>query len=96
MNDVVSINRLFLIMAREAANAKSAEIITGLSRPVLDRLGKMSLIDLENLAENAGLSLISFRINEEEMDRLSALHDGQRSAYALSVASSKGPDGRPC
>ncbi|MDO9227331.1 MAG: hypothetical protein Q8M09_11770 [Pseudomonadota bacterium] len=90
MNDIVSINRLFLIMAREAAKTKSGEVITGLSRPVLDRLGRLSLVELEELAQGAGLSLISFRLNEAELDRLVVLQDGQRSAYALSVAAARG------
>jgi len=90
MGDVVSINRLFLIMAREAANTKSGEVITGLTRPVLDRLGKMNLEEIERLAQGAGVSLISFRLNEAELERLASLHDGQRTAYAMSVVATKG------
>ena len=90
MGDIVSINRSFLIMAREAANTRSGEVITGLPRPVLDRLGKMNLDEIERLARGAGVSLISFRLNEAELERLASLHDRQRPAYALSVVATKG------
>ena len=47
MNDIISINRQFLTMAREAAKSKSGEIVTGLSRPVLDKLANLSLDQIE-------------------------------------------------
>lgn len=90
MGDIVSINRSFLILAREAANTTSGEVITGLPRAVLDRLGKMNLDEIERLAQSAGVSLISFRLNEAELDRLASLHDRKRPAYALSVVATKG------
>jgi flagellar transcriptional activator FlhD len=90
MGDIVSINRSFLIMAREAASTRSGEVITGLPRPVLDRLGKMNLDEIERLARGAGVSLISFRLNEAELDKLASLHDRQQPAYALSVVATKG------
>ncbi len=89
MNDIISINRQFLIMAREVANSKSGEIITGLSRPVLDKLAKLSLDQIEALAQAAGISLISFRISEAELSRLAALQEGQRTAYSLAVVASE-------
>ena len=90
MQDIVSINRQFLIMAREAANSKSGEIITGLSRQVLDRLSKLSLDQIEEIAQVAGVSLISFRLSEAELDRLASLQESQQRAYTLAVIASEG------
>jgi len=46
MNDIISINRQFLTMARDASKARSGELLTGLSRGVLDRLAQMSLEEI--------------------------------------------------
>ena len=87
MNDIVSINRQFLIMARQLANSKSesGEIVTGLPRPVLERLANLSLDQIEAIAERIGISLITIRLNEAELARLASLQDGQRAAYSLAV-----------
>ena len=86
MNDIISINRQFLIMAREASKARSGEVLTGLSRGVLDRLAQMSLDEIEAMARDIGISVISLRLNEVEMDRLLALHGLQKAAYTLAIA----------
>lgn len=90
MQDIVSINRQFLIMAREAANSQSGEIITGLSRQVLDKLSKLSLDQIEEIAQGAGVSLISFRLSEAELNRLTSLQKSQQKAYSLAVIASEG------
>ena len=90
MNDIISINRQFLIMAREAAKLESGELLTGLSRPLLDRLGGMTLDQIEGLAKVVGVSVISLRLNEAELNRLSALPDPQKAAYAVAVVASVG------
>jgi flagellar transcriptional activator FlhD len=89
MNDIVSINRLFLIMARGAASAKSGELITGLPRHVLDRLANLSLDQIEAIAKGAGVSLITFRLSEAELTRLIDLQESQRAAYSLAVVAAK-------
>lgn len=90
MQDIVSINRQFLIMAREAASSPSGEIITGLSRQVLDKLSKLSLAQIEEIAKGVGVSLISFRLSEDELDRLTSLQKSQKTAYSLAVIASEG------
>ena len=77
MNDIISINRQFLNMAREASKSKSGEILTGLSRPMLDWIGKMSLEQIESLSKDIGVSAINLRLSETEMDRLLALGAAQ-------------------
>ena len=88
MNDIISINRQFLTMAREAAKSKSGEVVTGLPRPVLDKLAKLSLDQIEGIAQEAAVSLISFRLTEVELHRLILLQNGQKAAYSLAVVAS--------
>ena len=88
MNDIISINRQFLTMAREAAKSKSSEIVTGLSRPVLDKLANLSLDQIEGIAQGAAVSLISLRLTEAELNRLVSLQNSQRTAYSLAVVAS--------
>lgn len=88
MNDIISINRQFLTMAREAGKSNSGEIITGLSRPILDKLGKLSLDQIEGIAQGAAVSLISFRLTEAELHRLVLLQNGRMAAYSLAVMAS--------
>lgn len=89
MNDIISINRQFLIMAREAANSKAGEIITGLPRPVLNQLTNLSLDQIEAIAQGIGVSLITLRLSEAELARLTTLHESQRAAYSLAVVASE-------
>ncbi len=86
MNDIISINRQFLNMAREASKLKSGEILTGLSRPMLDWIGKMSLEQIESLSKDIGVSAINLRLSETEMDRLLGLQTEQKAAYSVAVA----------
>lgn len=88
MGDAVSINRAFLIMAREAARANraSAEIATGLSSQTLERLSVMTIDEIERLAQSmGGISLITLRLDDAEIDRLVSLAPSARPAYAVSV-----------
>ena len=86
MNDIISINRQFLTMAREASKSRSGEVLTGLSRGVLDRLAQLSLDEIEAMARDIGISAISLRLSETEMDRLLALQGLQKAAYTMAVA----------
>lgn len=86
MNDIISINRQFLIMAREASKNESAELLTGLSRNVLDMIGKMTLEEIEAMARDMGISAISLRLSKTEMERLMALQGLQKAAYSMSIA----------
>jgi flagellar transcriptional activator FlhD len=88
MNDIISINRQFLIMAREASKSRSGEIMTGLSRTALDRIAQMTLDEIDAMARDIGISVISIRLTETEMDRLLSLQGFQKAAYSISVAAS--------
>ncbi|MFH1869291.1 MAG: hypothetical protein ABIK82_19500 [Pseudomonadota bacterium] len=93
MNDIISINRQFLIMAREASKSRSGEIMTGLSRTVLDRIAQMTLDEIDAMARDIGISVISVRLTESEMDRLLSLQGLQKAAYSISIAASARPRG---
>jgi hypothetical protein len=89
MLDVVSINRQFLTMARQAAQSPSGEIVTGLARPILDQLSRLTLDQIDAIARAASVSLISLRLTEAELQRLITLKNGRQMAYALAVVSSR-------
>jgi hypothetical protein len=90
MQDIISINRQFLTMAREAASDPSGEIITGLSKQVLGKLAQLSLEQIEEIAQGAGVSLISFRLSESELTRFISLEKSRQTAYSLAVMASRG------
>ena len=93
MIDIISINRQFLIMAREASKSRSGEIMTGLSRTTLDRIAQMTLDEIDAMARDIGISAISVRLTETEMDRLLSLQGLQKAAYSISIAASAKPRG---
>jgi hypothetical protein len=76
-------------MARETANSPSGEVITGLSRQVLDKLAGLSLEQIEEVAQRVGISLISFRLSESEFNRLISLKESRQPAYSLAVIASR-------
>ena len=48
----------------------------------------MTLEQIEGLAKGAGVSLISLRLNDAELNRLCTLHETQKAAYAIAVVAS--------
>ena len=87
MKDIISINRQFLIIAREQANSKPndthTDIATGLSKPILDRIGQLNTEEIEELAKSE-ISLFTLRVSEKQIDKiLSNLREKKRAAYLL-------------
>lgn len=87
MKDIISINRQFLIIAREQANSKPndtyMDIATGLSKPILDRIGQLNTEEIEELAKSE-ISLFTLRVSEKQIDKiLSNLREKKRAAYLL-------------
>ncbi len=73
MKDIISINRQFLIIAREQANSKPndtyKDIATGLSKTILDRIGQLNTEEIEELAKSE-ISLFTLRISEKQIDKI--------------------------
>jgi hypothetical protein len=76
-------------MAREAASSKSGELVTGLSRPVLERLATLPVDQIDVIAKQSGVSLFRLRLNEAELDRLLSLDGARRQSYLLNVVASE-------
>lgn len=89
MSDIISINRQFLTMAREASQSMSGEILTGLPRSVLDKLSKLTLDQIDDIAQAASVSLICLRLTETELQRLMSLRSRRQAAYALAVVATR-------
>lgn len=87
MKDIVSINRQYLLLARERAKnipkTSSFDVITGMSKAMLDRISQLSIDDIEVLATSE-INLFSIRISERQLDKIvSGVRDNKRSAYVL-------------
>jgi hypothetical protein len=67
--------------------------MTGLSRNALDRIAQMTLDEIDAMARDIGISVISIRLTETEMDRLLSLQGLQKAAYSISIAASARPRG---
>ena len=67
--------------------------MTGLSRTALDRIAQMTLNEIDAMARDIGISVISIRLTETEMDRLLSLQGLQKAAYSISIAASARPLG---
>lgn len=67
--------------------------MTGLSRTALDRIAQMTLDEIDAMARDIGISVISIRLTETEMDRLLSLQGLQKAAYSISIAASARPRG---
>ena len=55
-------------------------------RQALDRIAQMTLDEIDAMARDIGISAISIRLTETEMDRLLSLQGLQKAAYSISIA----------
>lgn len=93
-NDIVSITRQFLTIARSESKSGLGPLLTGLPQDVLDRLATLDLAQIESLALNVNVSLLTLRLDAAELERLIALGEKSRPSYALSLVASKNRDRR--
>ena len=50
--DILKINRQLLLLTRQMANdSDAAELMTGLSKPVIDKIATLDMDEIEELAE---------------------------------------------
>lgn len=94
MNDIVAINRQLLTLAKIAASSKEGGLVTGLPDGVLQKIAALDIAAIEALARHMPVSLMSFRLDETELDRLIAMPEFAKPAYAISVVSNKAPNKR--
>lgn len=88
MIDTVSVNRMFLLMARQAAELQAREIVTGLPSEVLEEIQRLSLEDIERLARSCKTCMFNVRFDVEQIRAITRMRDEAASAYSL-IASSK-------
>ena len=87
MKDVASINRNFLLQAREAAKKPEGQLLTGVAPSMLKRSSEFSVVHIESLASTFPVSAITIRLTEAELDRILATQ--RPGLYAVSVLSQR-------
>lgn len=90
MKDIFSLNRQFLVLARERAKEKPADVafdvVTGLNSAVLNKISQLTLEEIEELAQSE-ITLFTFRISEKQIDIiLSDMRKIKRAAYLVASA----------
>ena len=69
--DILKINRQLLLLTRQMANdSDAAELMTGLSKPVIDKIATLDMEEIEELAETVGVSLYTLRFSDSVFTRL--------------------------
>lgn len=94
MSDLTAITRLFLIWARSESSSPAGRLATGLPPGVLGRIAKLNLAEIDRLAENLSVSVVSLRIDEAMLEKLLAMPDTSRMPFALSLVAGDTRDRR--
>ena len=95
--DILKINRQLLLLTRQMANdSDAAELMTGLSKPVIDKIATLDMEEIEELAETVGVSLYTLRFTDPAFTRLLQMPRDARSTYAEAalVSNTRGGAGR--
>jgi hypothetical protein len=81
--DVQKINRQFLLLTRQLAReGRAAEVMTGLSRAVIEKIGGLDLDEIDELAETVPVSLYTFRLTDSALNRLLQMPREVKGTYA--------------
>ena len=81
--DGQKINRQFLLLTRQLAReGRAAEVMTGLPRAVIDRIGSLDLDEIDELAEAVPVSLYTFRLTDAVLIRLLQMPKDVKGTYA--------------
>ena len=81
--DVQKINRQFLLLTRQLAReGRAAEVMTGLPRAVIDKIGGLDLDEIDELAETVPVSLYTFRLTDSALNRLLQMPREVKGTYA--------------
>lgn len=90
MQDAASLNRNFLLQAREAAKEPAGELITGLSPEMLKRIGDMTNAEIEQAAMLLPVSMFTLRMDRSVFERvleMSKTKPAAAASYLTSVLS---------
>ena len=92
--DVLKINRQFLLLTRQLAlDGTAAELMTGISRPMIDRIASLDMDEIEELAETIVVSLYTLRLTDQTFNRLVQMPRAAKSTYAEATLVGNGRDG---
>ena len=81
--DVQKINRQFLLLTRQLAReGRAAEVMTGLPRAVIEKIGGLDLDEIDELAETVPVSLYTFRLTDSALNRLLQMPKEVKGTYA--------------
>jgi len=81
--DVQKINRQFLLLTRQLAReGRAAEVMTGLPRAVIEKIGGLDLDEIDELAETVPVSLYTFRLTDSALNRLLQMPKDVKGTYA--------------
>jgi hypothetical protein len=81
--DVQKINRQFLLLTRQLAReGRAAEVMTGLPRAVIEKIGGLDLDEIDDLAETVPVSLYTFRLTDSALNRLLQMPREVKGTYA--------------
>lgn len=92
--DILKINRQFLLLTRQLAqDGKAAEIMTGLPRSAIERIASLDMDEIEELAEEVGVSLYTLRLTDPALNRLLLMPRDAKSTYAQATLVGNGHGG---
>lgn len=85
MNDFVSLNRSFLMLARQHASDPSSPLATGLPKELLAKLKSMSIDQVEELAKNLPVSVFTMRLSPKQIEVIADDAQGVVSKYVVAA-----------
>ena len=81
--DILKINRQLLLLTRQLAqDSDAAELMTGIPKPVIDKIARLDMDEIDELAETVGVSLYTLRLSDPAFTRLLQMPRAAKSAYA--------------
>ena len=87
MKDIVSINRAFLLHAKEVADKSEGSLITGISPDHLRKLKEMSVQEVDQIASALPISAFQLRFDEVEFLKVLESKSSMTASYSVSVLS---------
>lgn len=88
MKDIVSLNRQFLLTAKQHADKPEVGLLMGLSSATLEALRTMTIEQIDALAERLPLSAITVRLTPAQFEVASA-NEKSSAAFMVSAMASK-------